>query len=94
MSRYYSDSSGDYAIFRFREVPWASGVSMSGRRARRPEVQTLYLPEIFGLQVGLGVLLASVGFRRVHVGGSGTATKSSNSVSPGDIRILEGLSLF
>ena len=35
-------------FFSVREHPWPSGVSMSGRRVRNPEVQTMYFPEIFG----------------------------------------------
>ena len=37
---------------------------------------------------------ASVGFRRVPVGQSGTETPSSSTVIPGSIRILAGLMIF
>ena len=36
------------------------------------------------------IFLASVGFRLVHVRGSGTVTQSSNAEIPGNIRTLGG----
>ena len=43
---------------------------------------------------GLMPFLATSGGLSVHVWGSGTATLSSNAVSPGNIRILGHLGYF
>ena len=47
-----------------RQLHWASGMAMSRRREHRPEVQTLYIPAIFGLYGGMGYL-SSVGFLEI-----------------------------
>ena len=73
---------------------------MSACRLRQPQVHTLYFPEIFGIY-GVYAIFSirdipwpSVGFRRAHVGSSGTEARSSNSACPGDIRILSGFILL
>ena len=61
-------------------------------RVRQPQVLTLFPQEICGFKGGFCHFSCrelpwdSVGFRRVRVRGSGTATQSANAVFPGNIR--------
>ena len=73
----YSESRGAYAIFSFRALPWAPGVSVYGSLVRQPKVLTLFPQEIFGFYGGAYAIFnfrelprASAGSRSVHVRGS------------------------
>ena len=80
----------------FRELPWSSAgfrrVRLAPGTATRSAINVF--SEIFGLYVGWaifsfrGLPCTSVAFRAFHVGASGTATPSSNTVFPGYMRIL------
>ena len=48
MPRKYSERSGAYAVFSFRELPRAPGVAIYVGRVRQPKVLTLYFQGISG----------------------------------------------